>query len=350
VSALKAFLEYAQRQTLPQNENTNRSRTVNTEGIAQTICSYLKEKGFDTQRNVGHSEYKLDIGVIDTENPEQYKLGIMLGGHTYGAAKTTRDREIAQIGVLSGLGWRIHRVWTMDWWDNAQRELDQIITILNEPTPEPVEEEPVPTPVEAPKLSENVPAKKKNAPAVPYYTPAKLRESVVSAEDILLPKYAAGIRKKLETVIAKEAPISKTLLTRRVIQSYGITRAGSRIQGHLDKIIESLGLKTTQQEDQIFYWTPEQNPDTYFTYRPSPTEEDRRDAKEIPVQEAAGAVCQVLEDQISLNQEDLIREAAKLMGYPRLGSSVTNLFSNAIRYAVWKGKIAQGPNGNWTLV
>jgi hypothetical protein len=45
----------------------------------------------------------------------------------------------------------------------------------------------------------------------------------------------------------------------------------------------------------------------------------------------------------------LIREAAKLMGYTRLGSSVTNLFSNAIRYAVWKGKITQGANGNWTI-
>ena len=349
VSALKAFLEYAQKQTLPQNENTARSHSVSTEGIAASICAFLKEKGYETQRNVGHSEYKLDIGVIDPEKPEQYKLGIMLDGYSYGSAKTTRDREIAQIGVLNGLGWRLHRIWTMDWWDNAQRELDNILTILSEPSPEPEKELPTPKPVEVPKLSAGVPAKRKEATAIPYYTPAKLRESVVSAEDILLPKYAAGIRKKLDTVVAKEAPISKALLTRRVIQSYGISRAGSRIQAYLDKMIDSMNLKTTQQEDQIFYWSPEQDPETYFAYRPSPTEEDRRDAKEIPVQEAAGAVCQVLEDQISLNQEDLIREAAKLMGYTRLGTAVTNLFSNAIRYAVWKSKITQGPNGNWTL-
>jgi hypothetical protein len=241
----------------------------------------------------------------------------------------------------------------MDWWDNAQKELDRILAILNEPTPEPDEEPatpaPVPVPAPAPKLAETVQQKKKTASPIPYYTPTKLRESLVSAEDILLPKYAAGIRKKLETVVSKEAPIAKALLIRRVVQSYGITRAGSRIQSYLDKMIDSLNLTNTQQEDQIFYWTAEQNPDTYFTYRPSAAEEDRRDAKEIPVQEAAGAICQALEDQISLSEEDLIREAAKLMGYTRLGSSVTYLFSNAIRYAVWKGKITQGANGNWTI-
>lgn len=354
VSALRAFLEYAQKQTLPQNENTIRSEVIKTEGIAASICAYLKEQGFETARNVGHSEYKLDIGVIDPEKPEQYKLGIMLDGRAYGTAKTTRDREIAQIGVLNGLGWRIHRVWTMDWWDNTQKELDRIVEILNEPTVEP-EAAPKEAPMQTPpteasqKLAESVPSKKKAPPAVPYYAPAKLRESVVTAEDLLLPKYAAGLRKKLETVIAKEAPVAKSVLLRRVVQSYGITRAGSRITAYLEKMIEGLNLQTHQQEDMTFYWAPEQDPETYFTYRPAPSEEDRRDAKEIPVQEAAGAVCQALEDQISLNQEDLIRESAKLLGYPRLGTSVTYLFSNAIRYAVWKNKIIQGPNGNWTL-
>ena len=353
VSALKAFLEYAQKQTLPQNENTVRSESRKTEGIAASICEYLKEQGFETQRNVGHSEYKLDIGVIDPQKPDQYKLGIMLDGHTYGTAKTARDREIAQIGVLNGLGWRIHRVWTMDWWDNTQKELDRIVEILNEPIPEPeaAEESPVQeSPAQAPqKLAESTPSKKKAAPTVPYYTPAKLRESAVTAEDLLLPKYAAGLRKKLETVVAKEAPIAKSLLLRRVVQSYGITRAGSRITAYLEKMIEEMKLQSHRQEDMIFYWAPGQDPESYFTYRPAPSEEDRRDAKEIPVQEAAGAVCQVLEDQISLNQDDLIRESAKLLGYTRLGTAVTYLFSNAIRYAQWKNKITQGTNGNWTI-
>ena len=74
----------------------------------------MKEKGYETDLSVGRSEYRIDIGVVDPENPEEYILGILLDGNGYGTAKTTRDREIAQISVLNGLGWKILRVWCMD--------------------------------------------------------------------------------------------------------------------------------------------------------------------------------------------------------------------------------------------
>jgi hypothetical protein len=217
---------------------------------------------------------------------------------------------------------------------------------LTEPEPEPEKEDAAPL---TPKLAA-APVKQTAVKATaPYYTPTKLKDSVVSAEELVLPKYAAGIRKKIEAVISNEAPISKALLMRRVVQSYGITRAGTRIQAHFDTILDRLNLCTSTQEDQIFFWHADQDPETYDIYRPALSEETRRDAKETPVQEAAAAICQVLADQISLNQDDLVREGAKLMGYTRLGTSVTNLFTNAIRFAVWKGRIIQGTNGNWTI-
>ncbi|MBQ7094516.1 MAG: DUF4011 domain-containing protein, partial [Clostridia bacterium] len=118
VAALKAFLEYAGGSKLAYDKNTVKQREK-IAGIADNICEFLKGKGYDTQKNVGHSEYKIDIGVVDPENPERYIMGILLDGASYGAAKTTKDREVAQISVLEGLGWNIHRVWSMDWWDNS---------------------------------------------------------------------------------------------------------------------------------------------------------------------------------------------------------------------------------------
>ena len=69
----------------------------------------------------------------------------------------------------------------------------------------------------------------------------------------------------------------------------------------------------------------------------------------MPVQEAANAICRVLYEQISLLEEDLIREAARLMGYSRLGSVVTELFQKAILSAKRQGRIELAPNGNWIL-
>lgn len=350
VAALKGFLEYAQRQKLPQNQHTVKKQTLDADGIAASICEFLQENGYQTQRNVGHSAYRIDIGVVDPQNPEQYCLGILLDGNSYGDAKTTRDREIAQIGVLNGLGWRITRVWTMDWWDNSQQELNRLLNLLNQEAPEetPAEEEPLP-PAPQPSLAAAVPTP---APTEqkPVYKATALKNTVVAAEDFLMLRHRAGIKKKVEAVIAQEAPISKALLTRRVVQSYGIGRAGSRIQGYMDKIYDSMGLLTTTMDDQIFYWAPEQDPAAYDIYRVAENEDDRRDAKDLPVQEAVNAVYQALADQLSLNNEDLIRESAKLMGYSRLGSAVSAAFTAAITYAQAQGKITASPNGNWILV
>lgn len=125
-AALKAFLEYASGKPLPISEYAAHKSKRIKENVAKAICRELKAVGYDTDISVGHSEYKIDIGVVDPENPERYILGILLDGESYGNAKTTRDREIAQISVLEGLGWKILRVWSMDWWDNQGKELGRI--------------------------------------------------------------------------------------------------------------------------------------------------------------------------------------------------------------------------------
>jgi hypothetical protein len=240
----------------------------------------------------------------------------------------------------------------MDWWDNRNAELQKLLDILSS-KPEPPEDpdaspEIVPvTPDEAPKLASQIPA---GSPQVPCYTPAKLKQSVLNAEDFLLPRYAAGIRKKLEAVIQAEAPVSENLLIKRVVQSYGITRTGSRIQKYMDGILASMDLLTTSSEDRRFYWRADQDPTTYDQYRLSVNDEDRRDAKDIPVQEAAAALCRVLYEQVSMGREDLIREAAKAMGFARLGTAVTALLTDAIAYAGANNRITTDTNGKYILI
>ena len=130
VAALRAFLEYAEGRSLAYDDGSARASMDARSAVADAICDALREKGWETARSVGHSAYRIDIGVVDPDDPERYLLGVMLDGGSYAAAKTTRDREIAQGSVLEGLGWRLTRVWSMDWWDNRQRELDRLLREL----------------------------------------------------------------------------------------------------------------------------------------------------------------------------------------------------------------------------
>lgn len=359
VAALRSFLEYAEGRTPALDETKIQTKQEGSDGIAEAICKALEEKGFETDLSVGRSEYRIDIGVVDPEKPDQYILGIMLDGSGYGAAKTTRDREIAQISVLNGLGWSILRIWCMDWWDNSEKELKRIFRKLqdlqndvDEPQPEPEFSKPT---TELPKLqgngSSNVPAPIRMAQlkAAPVYTAATLPVKFLSADGFIEPWNERDIQSKIELVIAAEAPISLSMLTKRVVQSYGIARAGSRIQGHLNTILRKMHPMTTIQEDVVFYWNKDQNPDAYVGFRVSGDEENRRDVRDVPVQEVANAIYTVLYEQGSMGQEDLLRETAKKLGYTRLGGNVLSALVLGIQHAQAQGGITIGVNGVFVL-
>ena len=130
VEALRDFLEFAQKGRL-QGEYIE-TRVQKEQGIMEHICRAIADGGYEYQRAVGHSKFKVDIAVINPYNPEAYLLGIMLDGESYRQSTNTRDREVAQISVLNGLGWELHRIWTMDWWDNRDKELMKLMQLLSE--------------------------------------------------------------------------------------------------------------------------------------------------------------------------------------------------------------------------
>ncbi len=353
VAALRSFLEYAEGRTLALEESQLQTKQESYDGIAASICKALEEKGYETDLSVGKSQYRIDIGVVNPKNPEEYILGIMLDGSGYGTAKTTRDREIAQISVLNGLGWNILRVWCMDWWDNRQKELNRIQSKLQDiqngvevPAPEP--EEIIP---EAPagKLQSNVQAAPAVVKSAPIYKAATVPVKFLSADWFVEPQYIRDIQSKITLVINAEAPVSQATLIRRVVQSYGIARAGSRIQGHMGTILRKMNPKATKQEDAVFYWKQEQNPDAYVGFRVSGEGENRRDVRDVPVQEVANAIYAVLYEQVSMAQEDLLRETAKKLGYTRLGGNVLSQLALGIQYAEGQGGITLGTNGAYAL-
>ena len=130
VEALKDFLKFAQKGRL-QGEYIE-TRVQKEQGIMEHICQAITDGGYQYQKAVGHSKFKVDIAVINPYNPEEYLLGIMLDGESYRCSPNTRDREVAQISVLNGLGWELHRIWTMDWWDNRDKELMKLMQLLSD--------------------------------------------------------------------------------------------------------------------------------------------------------------------------------------------------------------------------
>lgn len=58
-------------------------------------------------------------------------MGIECDGVIYHSAKSTWDRDRLRDEVLVRLGWRVHRIWSTDWFSNPQDELESIIRELH---------------------------------------------------------------------------------------------------------------------------------------------------------------------------------------------------------------------------
>ncbi|MCR5741986.1 MAG: hypothetical protein K6G38_05980 [Gammaproteobacteria bacterium] len=137
------------------------------------------------------------------------------------------------------------------------------------------------------------------------------------------------LKERLIACLNFEAPISEGLLERRVIQSLGMKKIGRIIQELLDDLVPSLNFKYTVYNGVKFYWRDSDNPEKCDLIRVTSLSENRRDAKDVPIEEARNSVRYIKENMPNLGENETIREAAKLMGYTRLGSIVLPLFIDA---------------------
>ena len=348
VAALRAFLEYASGRELALTRADSKRAREQQDGVAREICDRLREAGYETQLHVGHSAFKIDIGVIDNSNNEKYLLGILLDGESYGESKTVRDREYAQIGVLNGLGWHMTRVWTMDWWDNREKEISRLLDLLkkleNGETVD--EEEPQPVAPESSTIEDNV-HEESAFQAVQPYCAAAIRNRAISAEN--LPKHLDKVCNTVSEIMRVEAPISRNLLGKRVLASYSITRSTAKTQELLSDVYRRLGLTEVSLNGEDIFWNSGQKPSEYFYIRVSGEGDCKRDPKDIPHCETVNAVMHVLRQQISLSEQDAVKEAAKLMGYPRMGVGSAAVFTAAFETVRNAELIEQDANGNWKI-
>ncbi len=130
--AFHNFLRFAEGHDFQTADNAETRKKLSRAGILQNICKTIERHGFQCVTMVGHSDFHVDIAVVDPTDPDQYLMGILLDGDGYRQTRNTRDREVAQIGVLKHLGWKLCRVWTIDWWDNRDREIQKLLSELDQ--------------------------------------------------------------------------------------------------------------------------------------------------------------------------------------------------------------------------
>lgn len=347
VAGVKAFLEYAEkgRSTLGIK---NIGAEIIESGFEKLIAKEIRKYGYEVHTNIGCSGYRIDIGIVNKEKPSEYILGILCDGINYNAAKTAKDREITQHEVLKLLGWKLHKVWSTDWWENADRIIESVLGAIKNAELNSIEETQQTNIVEKeqePLFSNDMQkivelTTLEDVTYIRDYTICFLESiSTSSSDDFLQFTNFDKIKEQIRLVVETEAPIIKNLLARRILTAWGISKLGNRINAQFDQLISEMNLKRTKNDENTIYWSENLNHEDYLTFRVYTTNGQKRDAEDIPYEEISNAVKEILVHQISLPPDELIRETSRLFGFARLGTNVETAMKNGILYAIKKGYI-----------
>lgn len=84
----------------------------------------------------------------------------------------------------------------------------------------------------------------------------------------------------------------------------------------------------------IFFWPEGVEPHRYGIFRISSDESQRCVAEDLPSEEMAVPVKFILASQISLPQEELVKQVIKTLGYARSGSALDKVVKNGIQKAI----------------
>lgn len=257
------------------------------------VAERLSAKGWVLHPQIGVSGFRIDLGVVDPDASGAFLAGIECDGATYHRGATARDRDRLRQVVLEGLGWRIMRIWSTDWWTNAARECDRLHLALVEALAVKREQSASLQPdEEAAEVAAEEEAYHHNedmsdvgtAPTPSEMAPATVDGDVhPDASRFYEDDYKETLRTIVLAEVVKWGPIRVDRLAQRIARLHGFQRTGREIQERVSASIAK-GCRQTKEDCGAFVWPPSVDPSTWNAFRHSVGHE-ARDPSEIPMEE-----------------------------------------------------------------
>ncbi|WDF70375.1 DUF3320 domain-containing protein [Sphingobacterium oryzagri] len=341
VKGLKEFLNFAEKGIFLGNSSQPSERRLS---LVHQLAIALEKEDLKVSTHIGTSNYKIDIGILHPENEHQYVLGILVDGENYFNIHTTNDRELLAPGVLQVLGWNIFRIWTIDWIKNKEKIIREVKEAVNRVLQDDknisaesdyVEIAPVRDAVS------NIVVIKDNLlqDNMKAYEEVRLNPvPFANSESIYFAENRSKIQRQMLEIIAKESPISKNLLFRKIKALWNTARAGAKLQQHLNDLINQLtNIKQTEAHD-IFFWAENTKPEQVDFYRDNSV--IKRDIYDISTEELQFVVTQLLQTNLSLDKMELLRLVARAFGFQKVGTQVEAVIDSVLNNMEKKGLIA----------
>jgi very-short-patch-repair endonuclease len=374
VRHLKAFLDYAVRGAIALPAQDIGSQGEMESPFEEAVAAHLERRGWQVVPQVGVSGFRIDLGIRHPDHAGLYLVGIECDGATYHSSATARDRDKVREQVLRGLGWTIARVWSTDWWFNAEEAIERLHQALESALTEsraairqtsaastapealvggdldgiaPVEAdacsaEPKVELTRSVDYSIDMPATRSHdlgerqvpsldgfavEPAQVTFAMTDLSAFKSDPDRFFEFSYRKTLQALVDAIVDAEAPVRDDVLAQRVARAHGWLRTGGRIREQI--ALHLRGLDQTSETTGTFLWKKgEVAPRVPFRKPLGP--EHRRSLAEISIAELVDFV---LSNPAVLEEEDPPLVYARLMQVERLAAPSRERILEAIERA-----------------
>ncbi len=335
-AAFKTFLRYAATGVLDTQAPTGGDYDSDFE---RQVALALEGHGYETHRQVGTAGFLIDLAVVDSARPGRYLLGIECDGATYHSSRSARDRDRLRQTVLEDRGWRIHRVWSTDWFHRPGEQLQKIVASiekarLNAIEDETTEAEPEDIPVDVPatetEIERGEPVDGLNGEAgaawVSLYVEAAL--DVPSATPIHETSLSV-LTRIVASVVEVEGPIHREEIAKRITALWGQARTGARIAEAVSKAIESAIRSGVLRADALFV-THSQHTSVPVRCRSHVISPNLKKPEMIPPAELRQAIQYLVQENVGLRRDEIPLMIAKVLGFKTTGTKLKEVIETAL--------------------
>jgi very-short-patch-repair endonuclease len=347
VRALKVFLDYAEKGDLPAVSETGKEPDSPFE---IEVMNAIKSLGFDVEPQVGCLGYSIDLAIVDAGNPGRYLLAVECDGASYHSSASARERDRLRQGVLEGLGWRFHRIWSTEWFRNPSQE----ITRMQQAIERAIEEQarldergavdaalsPSQETNHAPAIERAEFSEEEANRAVPLYEP-------VDDDALGLPPYVDDfleissdkVKNAILVASEHEGPIHVSILTARLISSVGLSRAGQRIQTRVLECINDLEHEGAIDFDGSFVRLADMKSINLRDWSELPA--NQRKFEFVSPDELSEALFFTVKDAHSVDREGCMSAALNLIGFKRLTGSIQARLDQVLDNLIEEGRLLE---------
>lgn len=328
---LRRFLEFAKSGKLDDTIITGEPADTPFE---EDVADVIKSFGFLADPQVGSAGFRIDIGVRHPDKPGTYLLAVECDGATYHSALWARERDRLRQDVLEHLGWRFHRIWSTDWFYNRRAEIERLRMALAEARNDtsgvrisganvarPVSENASPPAIEAFVVPPTVERKMPAYVRAHFPVSSRLEPHEVSM---------ATLGPLAKRIVEVEGPICTDEVARRIAACFGREKAGRRILAVARQALAGQArLSPELRSDGDFWFTSAQ--------QDAPPVRDRSDeygatlkADAISMLEIRAALAIARDDNAGGTDAELIRSAARMLGFRRVGADLQARLATAL--------------------